>query len=239
MPNRSYCLPPPAIRSLPILGSPERFPVRAIYCVGRNYADHAREMGSNPADSPCFFMKPPHALVTDDDPVPYPPETHSFHHEVELVVALKSGGRNISTAAVWDHVFGYAVGLDLTRRDLQNELKKKAQPWELAKSFTASAPCSALIPSVRPEAPVEPWHMRLSVNGAIRQETTSAQMIWPIDQLVSELSRYEALEAGDLLFTGTPAGVGPLEPGDQVVAELVGHCRLHFTVLPDRAGSGL
>ncbi|EQD76163.1 fumarylacetoacetate (FAA) hydrolase [mine drainage metagenome] len=239
MPNHSYCQPPAAICSLPIVGSPERFPVRAIYCVGRNYADHSREMGSNPADSPCFFMKPPHALVTDDHPVPYPPQTRNLHHEVELVVALRSGGRNIAPEAVFGHVFGYAVGLDLTRRDLQNELKQKAQPWELAKSFTGSAPCSALIPATRPEAPSVPWHIRLSVNGVIRQETTSAQMIWPIERLIGELSRYEALEAGDLLFTGTPAGVGPLEPGDRGVAELVGRCRLLFTVVPGGSGSGL
>ncbi len=239
MPKHAYALSPPTIRSLPILGSTERFPVRSIYCVGRNYADHVREMGSDPAGRPCFFMKPTHALVTDDGPVPYPPETSNFHHEVELVVALKSGGRNLAPEVVSHHVFGYAVGLDLTRRDLQNALKQKGQPWELAKSFTGSAPCSALLPATRAVPTVKPWHLRLTVNGELRQEATSAQMIWSIEQLVSELSRYDRLEAGDLLFTGTPAGVGPLEPGDQGVAELVGHACLRFTVVAAGSGSGL
>lgn len=236
MPDPVYCLRPAPLHSLPIQGSPERFPVRAIYCVGRNYADHAREMGSNPVDPPCFFMKPPHALVTGNRPIPYPPQTRNLHHEVELVVALKSGGRDLPAEAAWDHVFGYAVGLDLTRRDLQDALKKKGQPWELSKSFTASAPCSALIPAPTLQPPSKPWHIRLSVNGTLRQEATSAEMIWPIDRLISELSRYETLAAGDLLFTGTPAGVGPLRPGDRGIAELVGHCRLEFTITPGQDG---
>ncbi len=239
MPHPSYCHPPATIRSLPILGSRNRYPVRAIYCVGRNYADHAREMGSNPVDPPCFFMKPPHALVTDDAPVPYPPETRALHHEVELVIALKSGGRNIPPDAVWDHIFGYAVGLDLTRRDIQNELKKKGQPWELAKSFAGSAPCSPLLVASHSSDSDSPWHLRLTVNGIVRQEARSSQMIWPLDRLVAELSRYETLEAGDLLFTGTPAGVGALEPGDRCVAELVGHTRLLCTITPEGSRSGL
>jgi fumarylpyruvate hydrolase len=180
-------------------------------------------------------MKPAHALLSDSSRIPYPPATSDFQHEVELVIALGSGGRRIPPEEAMRCIFGYGIGLDLTRRDLQAQLKKQSQPWELSKSFTGSAACSALVPAGAESIHRVPHRIRLIVNGSLRQEGQSDQMIWPMATLLSELSRYEELAAGDLLFTGTPAGVGPLAVGDRGFAELVGSCRLDFEVVPGPA----
>jgi fumarylpyruvate hydrolase len=226
-----FCFPPSPRISLAVTGQDARFPVRAIYCVGRNYREHAREMGAPTDEAPCFFMKPAHALLADSSRIPYPPFTQDFQHEVELVVALGSGGRRIAPQEAVQAIFGYAIGLDLTRRDLQAQLKKRGQPWELSKSFTGSAACSALVPAGVGRFVDSPRTIRLVVNGTLRQEGRTDEMIWPIATLISELSRYEELAAGDLLFTGTPAGVGPLAAGDRGTAEVVGECHLDFEVV--------
>lgn len=217
-----YCFAPPAIPSLPISGSAQRFPVRRIFCIGRNYAEHAREMGAKvDIGTPMFFCKPNDALVSDGADVPYPPLTHEFHHEVEMVVALAGGGSDIPATRATALIFGYGVGLDLTRRDLQRELKARGHPWDIAKGFDHSAPISAL----RPAAEValhEGTVLRLSVNGKPRQQTTLGEMLHSVPDIIAALSTLFALHAGDLIFTGTPAGVAALERGDQLHAELVG-----------------
>ena len=218
-----YAIEPAAIASLPIAGSDARFPVHRIYCIGRNYADHAKEMGAQAVSraNPVFFMKPADAIVPDGGDVPYPSVTHELHHEVEMVVALAKGGRDIDAGHALDGVFGYGVGLDLTRRDLQAAMKAKGLPWDVAKGFDASAPVSAL----RAVGEIgHPQHARLSlgVNGATRQDTDIADMIFPVPEIIEELSKLFELKPGDLIFTGTPAGVGPLARGDRFRADLQG-----------------
>ncbi len=204
------------------------FPVRRIYCVGQNYAEHVREMGGAPAAGlPCFFMKPPDALLGPGARIVYPPETRDFHHEVELVVALGRGGFRLTAAEAQAAVVAYGVGLDLTRRDLQAELKRRGHPWELAKSFSGSAVVSELVPWNEGLAPTTT--LRLEVNGRVRQETTLGMMTHGVGELLEILSRYDTLAAGDLLFTGTPAGVGPLVPGDRLLA-ICGEARLEARV---------
>jgi fumarylpyruvate hydrolase len=217
----------PAIPSLPIQGSDAGFPVRRIYCIGRNYADHAKEMGAQTVSraNPVFFMKPADAIVAGGGDVPYPSVTRELHHEVEMVVALASGGRDIGAERALECVFGYGVGLDLTRRDLQTAMKAKGLPWDVAKGFDASAPLSSL----RPASVIgHPTHARLSltVNGDMRQDTDIADMIFPVAEIIAGLSNLFELKPGDLIFTGTPAGVGPLARGDRFVAELEGVARL-------------
>lgn len=217
-----FLFDPPSVASLPIQGNDARFPVHRIYCIGRNYADHAKEMGAQAVSraNPVFFMKPADAIVVDGD-VPYPSATHELHHEVEMVVALAKGGRDIDASHALDCVFGYGVGLDLTRRDLQAAMKAKGLPWDVAKGFDASAPVSAL----RAVGDVgHPQHARLalSVNGETRQDTDIADMIFPVPEIIAELSKLFELKAGDLIFTGTPAGVGPLQRDDRFHAELQG-----------------
>ncbi|MGH8124242.1 MAG: fumarylacetoacetate hydrolase family protein [Rhodanobacteraceae bacterium] len=213
-------LPPP---SLPIQGSDARFPVHRIYCIGRNYAAHAKEMDAQTVShaNPVFFMKPADAIVSEGGDVAYPSATHELHHEVEMVVALAQGGRDIREEHAMDCVFGYGVGLDLTRRDLQAAMKAKGLPWDVAKGFDASAPVSAL----RAAGEVgHPTHARLSlaVNDEIRQYTDVADMIFPVAGIIAELSKLFELKPGDLIFTGTSAGVGPLQRGDRFRAELQG-----------------
>ena len=204
------------------------FPVRRIYCVGQNYAEHVREMGGAPAPGlPCFFMKPPDALLGPGARIAYPPETRDFHHEVEFVVALGRGGHRLTAAEAQAAVVAYGVGLDLTRRDLQAELKRRGHPWELAKSFSGSAVISELVPWNEGLAPTTT--LRLEVNGRVRQETTLGMMTHGVGELLEILSRYDTLAAGDLLFTGTPAGVGPLVPGDRLLATC-GEARLEAHV---------
>ena len=214
---------PPPIPSLPIHGSDAHFPVHRIYCIGRNYADHAKEMGAQTVSraNPVFFMKPADAIVADGGDVPYPSMTHELHHEVEMVVALARGGRDIDATSALDCVFGYGVGLDLTRRDLQAAMKAKGLPWDVAKGFDASAPVSALRAASEIGHPTQA-RLSLAVNGETRQDTDIADMIFPVAEIVAELSKLFELKAGDLIFTGTPAGVGPLARGDRFRAELAG-----------------
>ena len=214
-PTTDFIFPPPPIPSVEIAGTRQRFPVHRIYCVGRNYADHAREMGSDPkAEPPFFFGKPADAIVASGAAVPYPPRTENLHYEVELVVAIGSSGRNIASRQALTHVFGYAVGNDLTRRDLQGASKKKGHPWDTGKGFDGSAPIGAIRPASLGH--VERGRIWLSVNGEIRQESDVSQMTWSVSDIIAELSTLFELKAGDLIYTGTPAGVGPLKPGDRI-----------------------
>jgi fumarylpyruvate hydrolase len=216
----AFDLPPVLI---PVAGQAAAFPARRIHCVGRNYAEHAREMGASGREPPFFFAKPADAAVAvakgGEGCIAYPPRTANLHHEVELVVAIGSAGADIPVVQARDHVFGYAVGVDLTRRDLQAELKKKAQPWEMAKAFDQSAPIGPIHP-VSTCGYIESGRIRLSVNGMERQRGDIADMIWSVAEVIAELSTYVQLKPGDLIFTGTPAGVGPLVRGDRVVADI-------------------
>ncbi len=208
--------PPPPIPTLPVLGTSAEFPVRRIYCVGRNYAEHAREMGADPQrEPPFFFGKPQDALVPGGGRVPYPPATSNLHHEVELVVALARGGGNLSLRQAEAAIFGYAVGLDLTRRDLQAAAKAKGQPWDMAKGFDCSAPVSPLTPCAQVGA-LRAGSIWLTVNGVERQRGDLGDLIWQVPEVIAHLSSLVALAPGDLIFTGTPAGVGVLQPGDCV-----------------------
>ena len=202
--------------------------IRRVFCVGRNYAEHAKEMGHDSREPPFFFAKAPEALTLGPD-VPYPPMTSDLHHEVELVVAIGRDGAGIAVDAARSHIAGYAVGIDLTRRDLQAIAKKQARPWALAKSWIGAAPIGVL------HAPAEVGHPRqglieLKVNGAVRQTGDLAEMIWSVDEIIAELSRYDRLLAGDLIMTGTPAGVGPLVAGDQVEVAIAGLGQARFVI---------
>jgi len=205
--------------AVPIVGQAELFPVNRIYCVGRNYAAHAREMGANPErESPFFFSKPANAIAPNGAELPYPQRTHDLHHEVELVVALAGAalaqqGENLTLAQAEAAVFGYAVGIDFTRRDLQAEAKDKARPWDTAKGFDNSAPLTALTPAAQAGDPAAA-RISLNVNGQLRQQGHVSDLIWNIPELIMELSTYYRLRPGDLIFTGTPAGVAAVVPGD-------------------------
>ena len=202
--------------SLPVNGSDEMFPVRRIYCVGRNYAAHARESGGDPdREAPFYFMKPADALMPNDSRVPYPPRTGNLHHEIELVVAIGRGGKDVVVEGAPAHIFGYAVGIDLTRRDLQTDAKNAGRPWETAKGFDHSAPVSAIHTVAEVGHPVS-GRIWLEVNGEPRQDGNLGELIWSVPEAIAELSSLFALAPGDLIFTGTPAGVGPLVPGDVV-----------------------
>lgn len=216
----SYLFEPSATVSLPIAGRSERFPVHRIYCIGRNYLDHAREMGMtvNRAQ-PVFFLKPADALVSDGADVPYPPATADLHHEVEMVVALSAGGRDIAVERALNHVFGYGVGLDLTRRDLQAAAKKAGMPWDSAKAFDHSAPVSTLHPVATVGHPAR-TELRLEVNDDVRQCTDIDAMVFSVAETIHELSKLWTLVPGDLIFTGTPAGVAALHRGDRFRATL-------------------
>lgn len=215
-----YLFIPPAAPSLPITGDERRFPVRRIFCIGRNYADHAQEMGATvERDQPVFFTKPRDSLVSDNGNIPYPSATSQLHHEVEMVVAMGRGGCNVDVDNAEDMIFGYAVGLDLTRRDLQNRAKERGLPWDVAKGMDHGTPVSALMPlsQAKPDADTI---LSLHVNGELRQHSSLAPMLWPVAEIIAELSQLFELKAGDLIFTGTPAGVAVLEPGDHFHAEL-------------------
>ncbi|MBP1473841.1 fumarylacetoacetate hydrolase family protein [Frateuria sp. MAH-13] len=217
-----YAIPLPAVPSLPVLGSDDRFPVRRIFCIGRNFADHAREMGATvDREQPMFFCKPADAVVTDGADVPYPTATSELHHEVEMVVALAGGGRDLTADLADTLVFGYGVGLDLTRRDLQAQAKAKGHPWDVAKAFDHSAPVSALRP-VEQGRPGPQTRLSLEVNDVLRQQATLADMVHDVPAIIAALSRLFELKPGDLLFTGTPAGVAALHRGDRFHAELEG-----------------
>ena len=215
-----FIFPAPATASVAIDGTTARFPVHRIYCIGRNYADHAKEMGmAVDRGTPVFFCKPADAVVDDGTTIPYPPKTADLHHEVEMVVALQSGGANLTATDALRHVFGYGVGLDLTRRDLQAAAKKAGMPWDTAKAFDRSAPVSALKPATRSGHPLR-GKLTLEVNGQLRQQADISDMIFGVAQIISELSRLFTLAPGDLVFTGTPAGVAALKPGDEFHARL-------------------
>jgi fumarylpyruvate hydrolase len=217
-----YAITPPAVPSLPVLGSDLRFPVRRIFCIGRNYAEHAREMGATvDKDTPLFFCKPADAVVTDGADVPYPQATSDLHHEVEMVVALGGGGRDIPVAQAESLVWGYGVGLDLTRRDLQAVAKAKSHPWDVAKAFDHSAPVSALRPA-RDVHLAADTTLTLSINGEQRQLGRLGDMVHGVAEIIAILSTLFELKAGDLIFTGTPAGVSALKRGDRFHAELAG-----------------
>jgi fumarylpyruvate hydrolase len=223
-----YLFDPPAVVTVPVEGQSASFPVRRILCVGRNYAAHRREMGGDDRDPPFFFAKPADAIVANGGDVAYPPATSNLHHEIELVVALKAGGKDVPVDKALDLVLGYAVGVDMTRRDLQNAAKDKGQPWEAAKGFDASAPISAIKPWTG--APPQ-GRIKLSVNGETRQDATVADMIWNVAEIVSEASKLWTLAPGDLIYTGTPEGVGPLVRGDRVEGEVEGVGALSFKVV--------
>jgi len=217
----TFLFPPALTPSVAIAGSEQRFPVHRIYCIGRNYAEHAREMGMTvDRVAPVFFCKPADAVVADRSNIPYPPATSDLHHEVEMVVALHSGGVDISPGNALRHVYGYGVGLDLTRRDLQAAAKQRGQPWDTAKGFDQSAPVGAIRPAALGH--VTRGRIWMSVNGALRQESDLAHMIWDVPHVIAELSKLYELRAGDLIFTGTPSGVGPLQPGDRLEGGIEG-----------------
>ncbi|MQT12971.1 fumarylacetoacetate hydrolase family protein [Segnochrobactrum spirostomi] len=211
----SFVVPPPAPVTVPVVGG-GLFPVRRIFCVGRNYAEHAREMGGDPTrEEPFFFTKPADAVVTDGAPTPYPSKTSDFHHEIELVVALDGGGADVPLGEALDLVFGYAVGLDMTRRDLQAAAKKAGRPWDMAKGFDESAPIGAIAPKTEIGHPSR-GAITLTVNGVPRQEGDLSDMIWSVPETIAFLSTLVRLAPGDLIFTGTPAGVGPVLRGDRL-----------------------
>ena len=222
----NFAIPAPPVPTVPVEGG-QSFPVRRIFCVGRNYAAHVREMGGEPEKTPpIFFTKPADAVVPPGGAVPYPQSTSNFHHEIELVVALKGGGADVSEADAINLVFGYAVGVDLTRRDLQAVAAKAGQPWDASKAFDNSAPISA----IKPGSAVPAGTISLTVNGETRQKADLADMIWNIPGIIAEASKLWRLEPGDLIFTGTPEGVGPLVRGDKVEGAVDGVGTVSFTV---------
>lgn len=215
----TYVLPPPAVTSIPVVGQDARFPVRRIFCVGRNYAEHAKEMGADTREPPFFFTKPADAIVTQNAAIAWPAATQDLHHEAELVVALQSGGRDIPLSSALEHVFGYAAGNDLTRRDLQAEAKAMRRPWDMSKGFDHSAPVGALTPAM---GAMTKGAIRCWVDGELRQSGDLSEMIWTVAEVIAHLSGLVELAAGDLIFTGTPAGVGPILAGQTVRVEIEG-----------------
>ncbi|HET7868358.1 MAG TPA: fumarylacetoacetate hydrolase family protein [Burkholderiaceae bacterium] len=218
---------------VPIQGQPAGFPVRRIYCVGRNYVEHAKEMGHSGREPPFFFMKPADAIVPVASGVgrlPYPSLTSNLHHEVELVVAIGRGGSAIPVERALEHVWGYAVGLDMTRRDLQNDMKKQGRPWSIGKGFDASAPIGPLTPAA--QAPgIHAAAIRLTVNGSTVQSGRIDGMIWSVAEIIAHLSQAWALAPGDLVYTGTPEGVGPVKVGDRLEASVEGLAPLSLEVV--------
>jgi len=225
-----YVIPPPAPAALPVAGTGALFPVHRIYCVGRNYAAHAVEMGHDPSqEPPFFFQKNPDNLVTRPT-FSYPSATRNLHHEIELVVALKSGGRDIAVATALDCVYGYAVGLDMTRRDLQDAAKELRRPWDASKAFEESAPCSAIVPASRIGHPTA-GTITVAVNGRTTQSGDLNQMIWKVPEIIAHLSGLFTLAPGDLIFTGTPSGVGAVVRGDRLAGRIDGVGSLEVTVV--------
>jgi fumarylpyruvate hydrolase len=228
--NPDFVFDPQPQPALPVAGSDRRFPVHRIYCVGRNYAEHAREMGHDPnREPPFFFQKNPDNLIAGNRAFPYPRRSQDVHHEIELVVAIGTGGVDIAPARALEHVFGYGVGLDMTRRDLQGEAKKLGRPWEVGKAFEASAPCSEIVPARQCGHP-ERGRIWLEVNGVVRQEGDLAQLIWTVPETISILSGLFTLQPGDLVFSGTPAGVGAVARGDRLRGGVDGIATIDVTV---------
>jgi fumarylpyruvate hydrolase len=230
----NYIISPPQQASLPVVGVDGRFPIRRVYCVGRNYEAHAREMGKDPTREPPFiFQKPADAVVPTGSLIDYPPQTKNFHHEIELVVAIGKGGINISAEQANSHVLAYAVGIDLTRRDLQMAARDAGRPWEWGKAFDRSAPCSPLVLAEKIGHP-QKGRIWLGVNGVIRQDADISDLIWSVPEVIAFVSSSMALEAGDLIFTGTPAGVGALVPGDMVSGAVEGVGTIDIRIGPSR-----
>jgi fumarylpyruvate hydrolase len=229
----TYLFTPTPTVSVPVLGSPARFPVHRIYCVGRNYEEHAKEMGFTGREPPFFFLKPTDALIVVDAGVtghmPYPSLTHNLHHEIELVVAIGVGGKNIKAADAFQHIFGYAVGLDMTRRDLQNEMKKQGRPWCIGKAFDASAPIGPITPADQ-AGDITQAELFVQVNGVDRQRSTIAKLIWNIAETIEHLSAAWELQPGDLIYTGTPEGVGAVVTGDTLTGGVTGLTPIVVTV---------
>ncbi len=226
-----YVISAPEAAVLPVIGSDETFPIHRIYCVGRNYADHAREMGHDPdRDPPFFFQKNPDTIVPDGGQFPYPDKSEDVHFELELVVALGRGGKDIPEDQALDCIYGYGVGLDMTRRDLQGVAKKMGRPWEVGKAFDFSAPCSALKPAAEIGHP-QAGRIWLEVNGEVRQDGDLNQLIWSVQESIAYLSGLFTLAPGDLIYTGTPAGVGPVDRGDRLYGRVegVGEIRIEVT----------
>ena len=231
----SFVFQPTPAPSVPVVGQTERFPVRRIYCVGRNYEEHAKEMGFTGREPPFFFLKPADALVVVNEGetghMHYPSLTQNFHHEIELVVAIGSGGRNIKAADAEKHIFGYAVGLDMTRRDLQNDMKKQGRPWCIGKAFDESAPIGP-ITSKHQALDINNANLDVSVNGAIRQNSNVAKLIWNVAETIEHLSAAWELQPGDLIYTGTPEGVAAVNAGDTLVGRVAGLVSLTVKVEP-------
>ena len=218
----SFVIPAPTQASIPVADSEDSFPVRRIYCVGRNYAAHAREMGHDPdREPPFFFCKPADALVPNGSTIPYPPATKDLHHEIELVAAVGKGGADIPEDKALEHVWGYAVGLDMTRRDLQGEAKSMGRPWDTGKAFDNSAPITALRPASVIGHPAK-GRIWLTVNDGKRQDSDLSHLIWSVPETIAYLSRLFTLAPGDLIFTGTPEGVAAVGPGDMLVGGVEG-----------------
>ncbi len=227
----TYVIDAPATPSIPVVGQKGRFPVHRIYCVGRNYAAHAREMGKDPEkEPPFFFLKPADAVLPEGGQMRYPPGTGNLHHEIELVVAIQRGGFQIPAAKALDHVYGYAVGLDMTRRDLQLQARDMGRPWDFGKAFDESAPITAIHP-VSSHGHHSAGKITLTVNGEPRQSADLQDMIWNIPDTIAFLSNYYRLQPGDLIFTGTPAGVGAVKQGDVLVGVVEGLAELKVTIV--------
>lgn len=226
-----YVIEAPQPATVPVEGETAVFPVRRIWCVGRNYADHAREMGHDPdREPPFFFAKPATAVVPGGGSLPFPVQTKDLHHEIELVVAIGTGGKEIEAENALDHVFGYTVGIDMTRRDLQGVAKEMRRPWEAGKSFDHAAPCSAIVPAADIGHP-KSGRIWLAVNGEIRQDGDLAQQIWRVAESIAHLTTLFELAPGDLIMTGTPAGVGSVNRGDRVTGGIAGIADIEITVV--------
>jgi fumarylpyruvate hydrolase len=231
----SNSTPSAGVYTVPVVGNTQPFPVRRIYCVGRNYVAHIQEMKeSDERDPPFFFQKPADAIVGDGAAVPYPPLTSDLHYEVELAVAIGRAGRDISVHDAESHIFGYAIGIDLTRRDRQREAGKRGLPWEIGKSFDHSAPCGP-IHSISVTGAIRKGPITLSVNGEMRQRGDISEMIWNVPEIIANLSTQYELRPGDLIFTGTPSGVGPLVPGDEIECAIGGLGKLRIAIGPPEA----
>jgi fumarylpyruvate hydrolase len=225
----TYAIDFPSITTLPVAESNQTFPVGRIYCVGRNYAEHAKEMGHDPdREPPFFFMKPADAIVMSGATIPYPTVTKDLHHEIEMIVAIGKGGKDIPVEKALDHVFGYGVGLDMTRRDVQGEAKKMGRPWEMGKAFDDSAPCTALKTAAMIGHPAK-GAIWLKVNGVVKQKGDLSEMIWNVPETIAYLSKMITLRAGDVIMSGTPAGVGPVQKGDQLEGYVEGVGNLTIT----------
>jgi fumarylpyruvate hydrolase len=230
--NMALVFPPQDTPTVAVADSDDRIPVRRIFCIGRNYAAHAREMGRDPdREPPFFFLKPADAVVEDGATIPYPPQTENFHYEAELVAVIGKGGVNIAEADALDHVWGYGVGNDLTRRDLQLVAREQGRPWDLGKGFDRSAPIAPIHPVSKVGHPSK-GSIKLTVNGEVKQDADLSELIWSIPEMISILSHSMELKAGDVIMTGTPAGVGPLVPGDVCVVTIEGVGELTTTIGP-------